>query len=152
MKYLVALVFIIMSGFCFGSDAYKWIDANGKMHYSDVPPKNGPYEKSERNNSVRDSKAGRDEESIRKIIESKKGKIYSLYNKRLKDVPGLAGKFTVRFAITENGKVTDIRIVTSDLNDSFLENQFIKVIEEIDFGYHAADVTKLSYSFDFIPQ
>lgn len=97
-------------------------------------------------------KAGlRDMESIRRTFEARKGVVYALYNETLNEYPELHGKFVFKLVIQADGQVTNLALVSSELQMPDLERRILSRIEKIDFG--AADVaaTSVEYKFVFFP-
>ena len=95
--------------------------------------------------------AGRSEESIRKVMDRNKGKMFSVYNRSLRSNPALRGKFTVKLVIEPSGKVSSIRLMSSQLNDPALEKKLLARVKGINFGPEDVATTTLNYTFDFLP-
>lgn len=93
----------------------------------------------------------RDLESIRKVLDTNKGAIYSIYRRALRQDPGLQGKVTVNLVIEPDGSVSTIKIVSSELNMPELEDKLLARIALINFGSQNAARTVLDYSFNFLP-
>ena len=93
----------------------------------------------------------RDMDSIRRIFEEKKGAIYALYNRALDEYPDLNGKFVFRLVILPSGKITGLKLVTSELALSSLEQDMLSRIQQIDFGPEEVSSTEVEYKFVFIP-
>lgn len=96
-------------------------------------------------------KSYRGDQAIRQKMEEAKGRIFSIYNRALRQDPTLQGSVMFKLVIEPDGSVSDAKIVSSELNDVDLENKLLAAIRFINFG--AADVlqTTLDYSFDFLP-
>lgn len=111
----------------------------------------GTHIAAKRSGSDDSQHSGRSDEAIRKVMDSNKGAVFSIYNRALRANPALAGKFTVQMVIEPSGQVSGIKIIASELNDPDLEQKLLARIRMIAFG--AADVVKttLNYSFDFLP-
>ncbi len=93
----------------------------------------------------------RDMESIRRIIEEKKGSIYALYNKALDQYPELNGKFVFSLVIQPDGNITNLKLVNSELSLSELEQNILARIQQINFGKEDVSATEVVYKFVFIP-
>src|SRR5690606_41469061 len=65
--------------------------------------------------------AARSEEEIRKIMEQHKRAIFSIYNRALRQNPALHGKVVVNIIIESSGKISDVRLVSSELRDPVSE-------------------------------
>ncbi|MGB3609630.1 MAG: AgmX/PglI C-terminal domain-containing protein [Cellvibrio sp.] len=96
--------------------------------------------------------AARSEEEIRKIMEQHKGAIFSIYNRALRQNPALQGKVVVKIIIESSGKISDVSLVSSELQDPDLEARLLQRIRLISFPASGVARTTLNYSFDFLPQ
>lgn len=96
-------------------------------------------------------KSYRSDQAIRQKMEEAKGRIFSIYNRALRQNPTLQGSVMFKLVIEPDGSVSDAKVVSSELNDDDLERKLLAAIRFINFG--AADVlqTTLDYSFDFLP-
>ena len=96
-------------------------------------------------------KASRAIEDVRLVFERNKGSIYAIYNRALRDEPGLQGKVVLKLTIAPSGGITDLRIVSSELKMSDVEQKLLARIRTFDFG--AKDVNELvvNYPLDFLP-
>jgi len=96
-------------------------------------------------------KASRAIEDVRLVFERNKGSIYAIYNRALRDEPGLQGKVVLKVTIAPSGGITDLRIVSSELKMSDVEQKLLARIRTFDFG--AKDVNELvvNYPLDFLP-
>lgn len=96
-------------------------------------------------------KTFRSEQSIWQKMDASKGRIFSIYNRALRQNPTLQGKVEFKIVIEPDGSVSNATIVSSQLGDTDLEKKLLAAIRLINFG--AADVlqTTLNYSFDFLP-
>ncbi len=70
----------------------------------------------------------RTQSSIRKVVKARKGILYFLYRKALRANPTLKGKVIIEFIITEDGKVTQVKIISSTLHDSKFEHEILRRI------------------------
>ncbi len=93
----------------------------------------------------------RDADNIRQVIERKKGLILALYYDALNDHPDLQGKFIFKMIIQPNGKVTNLILVSSELDMAELEQQMLSRIQLFDFGVEDVSATPVEYRFVFIP-
>lgn len=93
----------------------------------------------------------RDLESIRKVLDTNKGAIYSIYRRALRQDTSLQGKVTVNLVIEPDGSVSAIKLVSSELNMSDLEAKLLARIALVNFGEQKAVQTVLDYSFNFLP-
>jgi len=94
---------------------------------------------------------GRDMESIRRVFEQHKGAIYAIYNRALRSEPELQGKYVFYIVIEPDGSISEIRLVSSELEDGTLEQKLLARIRTIDFGPEDVLATPVNYKFDFLP-
>lgn len=79
--------------------------------------------------------AGRNQGDIQGVVLRHNKSIQYCYERQLKRNPNLRGKIVVRFTITPQGSVTDVKIVSSDLNNRKVEQCVINRIRRWnDFG------------------
>jgi TonB family protein len=76
----------------------------------------------------------RTEEEIQEVLDRNKRAIYRIYNLELLADPSLHGKVVASITIAPSGKVTDCRIVYSDLRARSFEKELVALIRRIDFG------------------
>ena len=94
---------------------------------------------------------GRSRASIMRVVMQNLAALRYAYNKRLREMPGLKGRITIKFAIDEFGKVIFCSVVSSTIGDPTLENVVVGkikrwVFEKID---KPGDVTEVVYPFVF---
>ena len=84
-------------------------------------------------------------------MDSKKGGIFAVYNRALRRNSLLQGKLVFEMVIDAGGSITELTLLSSELDDPALSDKILARIRMINFG--AADVatTKVNYSFDFLP-
>lgn len=100
----------------------------------------GPSDDSDRNN-----------EAIRKIMDRNKSAIFAIYNRALRTDPTLEGRVVVKIVIEPDGSVSDVEIVSSDLDSPDLEDKILARIRLISFGEEDVGKATLNYTFDFLP-
>jgi len=96
-------------------------------------------------------KASRSIEEIKLVFERNKGAIYALYNRALREEPGLQGKVVVELKISPAGEVVGARVVSTELKTPELEQKLIARIRQFDFGAKDVDVMVVSWPVDFLP-
>lgn len=94
---------------------------------------------------------GRDVESIRKVLDRNKGAFYTIYRRALRKDPSLEGKVEMLIVVAPNGRVSDCRILSSELNDPALEKKLLARVKLINFGAQNVEETSINYSFNFLP-
>jgi TonB family protein len=96
-------------------------------------------------------KASRSIEDVRLVFERNKGSIYAIYNRALREEPGLQGKVVLKLVIAPEGNVIDVRIESSDLKTPELEAKLLARIRQFDFGAKDVNQMVVSYPVDFLP-
>ncbi|NNC77576.1 MAG: TonB family protein [Woeseiaceae bacterium] len=96
-------------------------------------------------------KASRSREEIELVFDKNKGAIFALYNRALRRDPSLEGKLVLRLTIAPNGQVTACEIVSSELDDSELEQRLVQRVRL--FRFEARDVEPITTTkpIDFFP-
>jgi protein TonB len=96
-------------------------------------------------------KASRSREEIELVFDSNKGAIHALYSRALRDMPALQGKMVLEFTIAPSGEVTMCRVVSSDLNDSELEQKIIARVKLFRFQAKDVEAVTTTKPIDFFP-
>ncbi|MGZ8259735.1 MAG: AgmX/PglI C-terminal domain-containing protein [Caldimonas sp.] len=96
-------------------------------------------------------KASRAIEDVRLVFERNKGSIYAIYNRALRDEPGLQGKVVLKLTIAPSGAVTDLRIVSTELKQPEVESKLLARIRTFDFGAKDVNEMVVNYPLDFLP-
>jgi len=96
-------------------------------------------------------KAARSIEEIKLVFEKNKGAIYAIYNRALREEPGLQGKVVLELKIAPAGNVLECRIVSSDLKSPELEAKLLARIRQFDFGAKDVDQMNVTWPVDFLP-
>ena len=77
----------------------------------------------------------RDPDRVSEVINGHNASIQYCYQRELKQNPDIKGKLVVRFTVTPAGKVTDVKIISSTLNNSRIERCVLTRIKRWDdFG------------------
>jgi len=77
--------------------------------------------------------ASRSREEIERVFDANKGRIFTLYNRALRENPALQGKVVLRLTIAADGRVTHCEIVSSELNDPELERGLVQRVLQFQF-------------------
>lgn len=93
----------------------------------------------------------RAEEDITIVFDQHKGKLYSIYNRARRKNPGLKGKIILEIIIAPSGKVSKIKIVSSELDDKKLESRLLIRIKQINFGASNVEPMTVTYPIEFLP-
>ncbi len=97
-------------------------------------------------------KSSRPYEEIELVFQKNKGRIFSLYNRALRKDPSLQGKIVLELTILPNGKVSKVRIVSSELNNATLESKLIRTVKGFRFKARTnVDTLVVRYPIDFLP-
>ena len=96
-------------------------------------------------------KASRAIEDVRLVFERNKGSIYAIYNRALRDEPGLQGKVVLKLTIAPSGGVTNLSIVSSELKMPDIEAKLLARIRTFDFGAKDVNEMVVNYPLDFLP-
>jgi periplasmic protein TonB len=96
-------------------------------------------------------KASRSIEEIKLVMERNKGAIYAIYNRALRDDPGLQGKVVIEMKIAPSGQLDGVRIVSSELKAEELEKKLLARIRTFDFGAKDVDQMVVTWPLDFLP-
>ena len=96
-------------------------------------------------------KASRSLEDIRLVMEKNKAAIYAIYNRALRDDPGLTGKVVIQLKIAPSGEVMDCQVASSELHAAEFERKLLARIRQFDFGAKDVAVMELTYPLDFRP-
>ncbi len=93
----------------------------------------------------------RAEEEVTFVMDQNKSKLYSLYRRASRKNPGLKGKIVLEITIAPSGKVTRVRIKSSELNDPRLERQLVSRIKQFNFGAGNVEPVTVTFPIEFLP-
>jgi TonB family protein len=82
-------------------------------------------------------RGSRSREEIERVFDANKGRIFTLYNRALRENPALQGKVVLRITITPAGTVSFCEVVSSELNDPELEKALVQRV--LQFQFEARD-------------
>jgi protein TonB len=82
-------------------------------------------------------KGSRSREEIERVFDTHKGRIFTLYNRALRENPALQGKVVLRLTIAPDGRVTFCEVVSSELGDAELEKALVQRV--LQFQFEARD-------------
>jgi protein TonB len=98
------------------------------------------------------NKPRRTNEEVTLVFDRNKGAIYALYNRALRRDPTIAGKIVFQLTIAADGSVTDVKILSSELNNPALEHKLVIKIKSFVFEPKSgADKLIVTYPLDFVP-
>ena len=101
--------------------------------------------------SLSAQRGGRSDDSIRRVMDRNKGSIFAIYNRALRKDPLLEGKLVFEMLVDASGEVTDITLLSSELDDEALTQKILARIRMIRFDTEDVATTRVNYSFDFLP-
>lgn len=88
-------------------------------------------------------------EYIDETMASRQAQFQKCWLSRLKDKPDLKGQIVVQFEISRRGKVKELKVADSTLNDETLQKCVMTVVERIEFrGFKGPEIS-LSYPINF---
>jgi len=93
----------------------------------------------------------RSEEDVAYVMDRHKSMLHSLYRRARRTHPGLKGKIVLEITILPSGKVSKIRIVSSELQDKSLERDLVSRIKLFDFGAKPVETLTLTIPVEFLP-
>jgi len=93
----------------------------------------------------------RSEREIEMVFQKNKGAIYSIYNRALRKDPTLEGKLVVELTISPDGRVTQCRVVSTELNSPALERKIVARVKLFKFKPAKVLETTVKYPIDFLP-
>ncbi|WP_440904366.1 AgmX/PglI C-terminal domain-containing protein [Catenovulum sp. SX2] len=95
--------------------------------------------------------ASRSEQEIRQTLEAHKASLYQIYNKALRKNPLLAGKVVFEMLVTSTGEISQVSIVSSELNDAKLERRLVLKLRGIQFASKEVADTATQWTIEFLP-
>jgi periplasmic protein TonB len=90
-------------------------------------------------------------EDVTIVFDKNKGSLYSLYERERRTTPGLQGKIVLQLIISPEGDVTDIKIISSELNSPTLEAKLISRIKLFKFKAGGDKPITITYPIEFLP-
>jgi periplasmic protein TonB len=93
----------------------------------------------------------RAEEDVTVVFDQNKSKLYSVYNRARRKDPGLKGKIVLEITILSSGKVSKVRIISSELNNAKLEKRLVSRIKQFNFGPQKVESLVVVYPIEFLP-
>ena len=107
--------------------------------------------KSSGNKSKRRGDNVRSEEDVIFVMDQNKSKLHSIYRRARRSHPGLKGKIVLEITIAPSGKVTKVRIKSSELNDPKLESRLVARIKRFNFGSNSVEEVTVLFPIEFLP-
>lgn len=96
-------------------------------------------------------KAGRSQEEIERVFQRNKGSIFAIYNRALRKDPSLQGKLVLELTILPSGRVTKVRILSTELNAKRFERKLKIKVKSFRFLKKDVATVTVTYPIDFLP-
>lgn len=93
----------------------------------------------------------RTEEDVRYVMDQNKSKLHNLYQRARRTNPALKGKLIVEVTVLPSGKISAVKLVSSELNDPALEEGILSRIRQFEFGERKGGPFTLTIPFEFLP-
>jgi len=89
--------------------------------------------------------------NIRKVFDTQKTALYSLYRRELRQDPTLEGKVLLELVIEPDGSVSRCEVVSSELDNPELERRIATRVQLFNFGADDVEARKVKFPIDFLP-
>ena len=96
-------------------------------------------------------KASRSREEIERVFDTNKGRIFTLYNRALRENPALQGKVVLKLTISPDGRVQSCEVVSSELHDPELEKGLVQRVLQFQFEPRDVETITTTKPIDFFP-
>ena len=93
----------------------------------------------------------RGEEELNIAFEKYKGALQNIYQRALRKDPTLQGKVVFELTIDASGKVTNVKIISSELGLKSLERRLISRVKSFRFPAKNVATVTVTYPVDFLP-
>lgn len=90
-------------------------------------------------------------EEIELVFQKNKGSIFSLYTRALRSDPTLQGKVILELTIAPSGQVTNVKIVSTEINNPELLEKLKSRVKLFRFESRNVDTLIVKYPIDFLP-
>lgn len=86
------------------------------------------------------------------VLDVHKGKLYSIYNRRLRDNPHLSGNIVFALQLASDGTVLNVTVEKNELGDAQLVDELSGEFKRITFGPNpAGKIRTISIPISFLP-
>lgn len=93
----------------------------------------------------------RSEEDVIYVMDQNKSQLHSIYRRARRADPGLKGKIILEITIAPSGKVLQVRIKSSELNNPKLESRLVARIKRFNFGSSSVEKVTVTFPIEFLP-
>lgn len=90
-------------------------------------------------------------EAVQLVFDKNKGRIFSLYQRALRENPDLQGKAVFEITIEADGSVSKVRLLSSELNDPALEKKILSRVKRFKFPPPTRGRVTIKYPIEFLP-
>lgn len=94
---------------------------------------------------------GRNPVELKATFERHSKAIYSVYRRALKRSPEVKGRIEFELTIESSGKVSDTKVLFSDLGDKAMEMELVELLQGIDFGAKKVARQVVQFPLSFMP-
>lgn len=108
-------------------------------------------ERFENEKSTSTQGGARTSDDVALVFNKNKTSLYSLYDRERRKNVGLKGRIVFQLTIAPNGKVTDVKIISSELNNPALEARIISRIKMFLFSPSTGGPITINYPVEFLP-
>lgn len=89
--------------------------------------------------------------NIRRVFDQQKSVLFSMYNRELRRNPALEGEVLLELTIEPDGRVSDCRVVSSELEAPALEQKIVDRVRLFNFGAANVKQRQVRFPIDFLP-
>lgn len=89
--------------------------------------------------------------NIRRVFDQQKSVLFALYNRELRRNPALEGEVLLELTIEPDGRVSDCRVVSSELEAPTLEQKIVDRVRLFNFGAANVEQRQVRFPIDFLP-
>lgn len=89
--------------------------------------------------------------NIRRVFDQQKAVLFALYNRELRKNPALEGEVLLELTIEPDGRVSDCRVVSSELQAPALEQKIVNRVRLFNFGAADVEQRQVRFPIDFLP-
>jgi periplasmic protein TonB len=93
----------------------------------------------------------RADEDVVSMLDQNKAALQTLYRKARRSNPNLIGRIVLEITVLPSGKVSDVVIKSSEINDPALEQGIVARVKQFDFGVREGGPVTLIYPIEFLP-
>jgi|GEM_PF-6683188 len=89
--------------------------------------------------------------NFNQVMGEAKNALYTAYEYALNDDPTMIGDVVVRVSVSPSGLVSDVALISSELNNSSLETRLLSLIRKLDFKSGNYNFFQGQYTYSFSP-